>query len=284
MKRCTLQAIWKNSVRTQVIIGLAIVGVLLLSPGVTPADQSVTVPVVSQPSATLLDEILTRGSIRIGTTGDYKPFTYLNPETNQFEGIDIDLANNLGKALGVEVQFVKTSWPTLLQDFQAGKYDLGMGGISVNLERQKVALFSMPYLKDGKTPITLKENREKFQTLEQIDQEGVRIIVNPGGTNEKFVRANIRKATIVMHEDNVTIFDQIVQGNADLMITDAVETILQQKLHPELAAIHPEQPFTYSEKAYLMPRDMIFKHFIDQWLHLLQMDGSYQQIYDQWMK
>lgn len=282
MKRCNVRAVRVSSFLVHAMI--VVVSVFLFTTSSVMADQATSVTAVSQAPGTLLDQIIARGYIQIGTTGDYKPFTYLNPATNQFEGIDIDLANDLGKALGVEVKFVKTSWPTLSQDFQAGKFDLGMGGVSVNLERQKIALFSIPYLKDGKTPITLKENVEKFQTIAQIDQEGVKIIVNPGGTNEKFVRANIKKATITVYEDNVTIFDQIIQGKADLMITDAVETLLQQKLHPELAAVHPDQPFTYSEKAYMLPRDLVLKNFVDQWLHLAQMNGTYQKIYDKWMK
>lgn len=231
-----------------------------------------------------LEKIIAQGYLRVGTAGDYKPFTYLNPTTQTFEGIDIDMAHHLGKALGVEIRFVKTSWPTLMKDFLEGKYDIGMGGISINLDRQKKAFFSIPYLVDGKTPITRKENVARFQTIAEIDQPGVRIIVNPGGTNERFVRANIKKATIIVYNDNVTIFDQIVQGKADLMITDAIETILQQKLRPELAAVHPEKPFTYSEKGYLLPQEIVLKLWIDQWLHLALMDGTFRAIYDKWLK
>jgi len=234
--------------------------------------------------ASMLEKIIAQGYIRVGTAGDYKPFTYLNPATQKFEGIDIDIANHLGKALGVEVRFVKTSWPTLMKDFLEEKYDIGMGGISVNLDRQKKAFFSIPYLIDGKTPITRKENLTRFQTLADIDQPGIRVIVNPGGTNERFVRAHIKKATITVYDDNVTIFDQIVQGKADLMITDAVETILQQKLRPELAAVHPDKPFTFSEKGYLLPQDISLKLWVDQWLHLTLMDGTFQSIYDRWLK
>jgi cyclohexadienyl dehydratase len=171
-----------------------------------------------------------------------------------------------------------------MKDFHEGKFDIGMGGISINLGRQKTCFFSIPYLKDGKTPITLKKNLDRFKTLEQIDQRGVRVIVNPGGTNEKFVRANIEQAEIIVHNDNVTIFDQIVEGKADLMITDAVETILQQKLRPQLVAVHPDEPFTYSEKGYMMPRDIVLKAFVDQWLHLALMDGTYKKISDKWLK
>ncbi|PWC34541.1 hypothetical protein TSO352_21105 [Azospirillum sp. TSO35-2] len=231
-----------------------------------------------------LDAVLAAGTLRVGTTGDYKPFTYLNPQTQTFEGMDIDLAQAMGKALGVKVEFVKTSWSTLMPDLETDKYDIAVGGVSVTLERQKKALFSDPLMRDGKTPITRCENKDRFQTIADIDKPGVRLIVNPGGTNEKFARANIRAAGIEVHPDNVTIFDQIVAGKADLMITDAVETRLQQKLHPELCAVHPDQPFDFSEKAFLLPRDIVLKLWVDQWLHRAVATGDYQAVFDRWLK
>ena len=85
--------------------------------------------------------------LRVGSTGDYKPFTFLNPETKEFEGIDIDMAKSLAKALGVKLEIVKTSWPTLLPDLVSGKYEMAMGGVSISLERQKKALFTIPYMR-----------------------------------------------------------------------------------------------------------------------------------------
>lgn len=231
-----------------------------------------------------LDAVISAGTLRVGTTGDYKPFTYLNPQTQKFEGMDIDLAEAMGKALGVKVEFVKTTWGSLLPDLLADKYDIAVGGVSVTLERQKKALFSDALMRDGKTPITRCENKDRFQTVADIDKPGVRLIVNPGGTNEKFARANIHTAQIEVHPDNVTIFDQIVAGKADLMITDAVETRLQQKLHPELCAVHPDKPFDFSEKAFLLPRDIVLKLWVDQWLHQAVATGQYQAVFDRWLK
>ena len=59
------------------------------------------------------------------------------------------------------------------------------------------------------------------------------------------------------------------------MITDATETLYQQKLHPgALCAIHPDAPFDFSEKAYLLPRDVALKAFVDQWLHIADATGA----------
>ena len=238
-------------------------------------------PVLAQSNR--LDDVIARGVLRVGTTGDYKPFSYRASPSSPFIGLDVELAGQLAKALGVRVELVPTAWPTLMKDLGDDRFDISMSGVSISLERQKKALYSIPYLTDGKTPITRCENTDRFQTLTQIDRPDVRLIVNPGGTNERFARANIKQASITVYPDNVTIFDQIVSGKADLMITDAIETRLQQKLKPQLCALHPETPFDFSEKAYLLPRDLAWKAFVDQWLHQTVASGSFAKLLEKWL-
>ena len=81
----------------------------------------------------------------------------------------------------------------------------------------------------------------------------------------------------------MTIFDQIAAGKADVMITDRSEVLLQHKLHPSLCATNADQPFNTFEKAYLLPRDLVLKAFVDQWLHQALITGEYQKISDQWL-
>jgi cyclohexadienyl dehydratase len=236
-----------------------------------------------QPSR--LDQIISRGSLRVGMTGDYLPFTYLDKETQKFRGFDVDMAEALGKAIGVKVEFVPTAWPQLMKDFEADRFDVAMGGVSITLDRQKKGLFSTPIMREGKTPIARCTDKDKFVDLADIDRQGTRVIVNPGGTNERFARANIKNAEIRVYGDNVTIFDEIAKGNADLMMTDASETRYQQKLHPGvLCAVHPEKPFDFSEKAYWLQRDDALKAFVDQWLHISTEDGSFRKIYAVWFE
>ena len=117
-------------------------------------------------------------------------------------------------------------------------------------------MFSTPVMREGKTPIARCADKGKYETIADIDKPGTRVIVNPGGTNERFARANIKNAEIKTYNDNVTIFDEIAKGNADLMMTDSSETRYQQKLHPGvLCAVHPEKPFDFAEKAYWLQRD-----------------------------
>ena len=230
-----------------------------------------------------LDDIVKRGTLRIGMTGDYLPFTFLDKTTGKFRGFDVDMAEALGKALGVKVEYVQTAWPQLMKDFEADNFDIAMGGVSITLDRQKKGMFSTPIMREGKTPIARCADKGKYETIADIDRPGTRVIVNPGGTNERFARANVKNAEIKTWNDNVTIFDEIAKGDADLMMTDASETRYQQKLHTGvLCAVHPDRPFDFAEKAYWLQRDIALKDFVDQWLHIVTEDGSYQKIYAAW--
>jgi len=239
----------------------------------------IAVPAQAQ---TVLDTILARGTVRVGLTGDYRPFS-IKDAAGKFEGLDVDMAESLAKGLGVKLEIVPTAWPTLLADLQGQKYDIGMGGISVTLERAKTAYFSAPVMRTGKAPIAHCADQARFTSLAEIDKPGVRVITNPGGTNERFARANLKQAEIVVFPNNTTIFDELVANHADVMMTDAVETRLQHRLHPELCAVHPDQPFDFSELAYLLPRDPALKAWVDQWLHIQSETGEQQTLLAKWL-
>ena len=230
-----------------------------------------------------LDDIIKRGSLRVGMTGDYAPFTSFDKATRTFKGFDVDMAEALGKALGVKVDYVETAWPTMMADFEADKFDITMGGVSITLDRQRKGLFTVPIMREGKTPIARCADKGKYETIADIDKAETRIVVNPGGTNERFARANIKAANIRVHPDNVTIFEEIAQGRADLMMTDSSETLYQQKLHPGvLCAVRPDKPFDFAEKAYWLQRDFALKAFVDQWLHISIENVAFQKVYSAW--
>lgn len=229
-----------------------------------------------------LDEILKTGKLRVCMTGDYKPFTYFKTD-NTFEGMDVDLAQSLAKSLGVEPEFIKTTWSTLMNDFLS-KCDIAMGGVSVTLDRQKKAGFAVSHMVDGKAAIARCVDAPKFQSLQMIDKPSTRAIFNPGGTNERFARANYKQAQLILHPDNVTIFQQIIDGKADIMVTDASETLWQAKQHPELCSINPDKPLQFSEKAFMLPRaDVAFKEYVDAWMHMLKSTGDYDRVFNKWL-
>ncbi|GGO49291.1 transporter substrate-binding domain-containing protein [Streptomyces lasiicapitis] len=235
---------------------------------------------------TLLDSVPKKGVLRVCTTGDYRPFTHREAD-GTYRGIDIKMARDLAKSLDAKPKFVATTWKEIADDVADGRCDIAAGGVSITLPRARTVYFSEPTREDGKTPIVRCADKARFGdgALADIDKPGTKVVVNPGGTNEQFARAHIKQASLTVHPDNSTIFKEIIDGRADVMMTDASETRYQSKIHPELCSLHPDKPFTFAEKAYALPRgDAQFKEYVDQFVHLATHDGTYAAYEAEWMK
>jgi cyclohexadienyl dehydratase len=176
---------------------------------------------------------------------------------------------------------VPTSWPTLLDDLLAGRFDLALSGVSRTLARARVADFSEPYHVGGKTPIVRCTDRARFTSLEAIDRPGVRAIVNPGGTNEAFARERLAQAELRVFPDNRRVFTEIAEGRADVMFTDAIEVRLQSALDPRLCPALPGRTLTYAEKGVLLRRDAdgALLRFVNLWLAQRRGDGTLERVF-----
>jgi cyclohexadienyl dehydratase len=228
----------------------------LHAPGWTEDDKRALIAALAQvrkeaSSPAHLDRIKAAGVLRVGTTGDYAPFSV--EQDGVLSGADIDLAKSLASRLNVMPVFVRTTWGSMVDDLRGDQFDIAMGGVSVTPARAAVAAFSMPYATGGKTILSRCEDAKKFGTLAAVDQRGVRVIVNPGGTNEQYVRANVHRATVTVFADNRAIFDEIRARRADVMITDDVEVELQTHRHPELCRAFAGT-LTHADKAVLLPQ------------------------------
>lgn len=255
---------------------LALFAALLLGQGAAQAAPA---------AESRLDAILARGYILVGTTGDYKPFSFYDKDGNDYVGYDIDAARMLGEALGVDVVFVQTTWPTLMQDLLDDKFDIAMSGITRTYARQKQAHLSHGYFPFGKSPLVRAADKAKYTSLEAIDQPGVKIGVNPGGTNEKFVRTNITKATIIVHPKNAEIPGLVAAGKFDVMITDSPEAIRYAKDDARLYAALLDNTFTKNQFGILMQRgDQVFANFIDLWMEEMKLQGQFDKLYAKHMK
>lgn len=209
---------------------------------------------VTAPAGGKMKEILDSGVLLVGTAGDYQPMSYRDPETGKYVGFDAELAEDLAAALGVELEYVETSWPTLMEDTQAGKFDLAICGITVTEARQEQALMSVGYLGNGKTVLCRAEDADKYTSLEAIDRPDVRVMENPGGLNEKFARENLPHAELIIHDVNQEIPGLIASGEADVMITEIMEAGYYVGQDSRLAAPLIYEPFTHGELGVLMPK------------------------------
>lgn len=243
-------------------------------------------PVV-RAEAGCLEDISARGVIRIGTTGDYIPMSYLNPQTGEYEGIDAELSQLIADSLGVKIQYVPTTWPTLAADTQAGKFDIAICGISRNYNRARTMAMSDAYGEGifGKTILCRAKDANRFQSLADIDRPEVCVMINPGGTNEKFAHANLKQAKIIVYNDNADIPRQIAEGKADIMITETVEAAHYVRMDKRLAAPLKDTPFTRHSCGILMKKgDQEWLNYINFVLAELKMDGTLEALEKRYLK
>lgn len=202
-----------------------------------------------------IQEIQQKGYITVGTPGDYRPMTF-KEDTGTYWGFDIDMAENIAKEIGVEIRYVTTSWLSLSQDVQTEGYmDMAVGGITITDARKQAMLMSDGYLHNGKTILCRAEDRDRFASLNDVNQSNVVVMVNPGGQNEKFARqylTNVKE--IVVHSRNEEIPALIAAGEADVMITEILEAPYYVEHDARLAAPLISQPFTNGEIGILMPK------------------------------
>ena len=113
----------------------------------TPTGQDSIIPVGGK-----VAEIVERGKILVGTTGDYRPLSFREAD-GTYWGFGIEVAQEIARNLGVEIEFVKTSWPTLTTDVLAEPqtFDMAIGGITITDARREKMLMSEGYLANGKT-------------------------------------------------------------------------------------------------------------------------------------
>ncbi len=214
----------------------------------TPTEQDSIAPVNRK-----VAEIVERGTLLVGTTGDYRPLSFCELD-GTYWGFGIEIAKEIAKYLGVEISFVKTSWPTLTADVLAEPqtFDLAIGGITITDTRRENMLMSDGYLANGKTILCRASEADRFRSLADIDKSEVTVMVNPGGLNEKFANENLTHANIVVHQKNEEIPTLVAEGAADVMITEITEAPYYVQTDNRLAAPLLNAPFNHGEIGVLM--------------------------------
>ena len=229
-------------------------------------------------------EILDRGIILFGTTGDYRPLSFCEPD-GTYWGFGIDVANEIARRLGVDIEFKKTSWPTLTADVltEPQIFDLAIGGITITNTRQETMLMSDGYLVNGKTILCRASEANRYKSLADIDQPEVTVMVNPGGLNEKFAKENLIRANIVVHQKNEEIPTLVAEGAADVMITEITEAPYYVQTDTRLAAPLLNAPFTHGEIGVLMQKgqeDLL--QMVNSVIFQMKSDGSLRKLHEKY--
>lgn len=157
--------------------------------------------------------------VRIGTEGAYPPFNFIDPN-GKLQGFDIDIANALCEAAGVQCEFVTQDWDGMIPGLLAKKYDAIIASMSITEERKQRVDFTNKYYQ---TPARFVV---KKGTDIQISQEGLAgktVGVQRATVSENFIRDNFgQNITIKSYATQDEANMDLVSGRLDLVFADAV--------------------------------------------------------------
>lgn len=222
-----------------------------------------------------LNEILSDGVLKVGTTGDWNPMTVKDPATNSYKGFDIDIMQELATDLGVEVEFVPTDWKTLVNGVVAGQYHI-TGSASISPARMKAAGFSESYISVEIMPFTTAEMAAKLSGYDSINQPGVKVATTLGTTFEALVREWFPNADIKVVEAPARGYQEVLAGRADVFITSNIEgSTLKEKFG--VVQVPDTGPRAPSPIAMLLPQgDQVWINYVNNWVKLKKAKGFFE--------
>ena len=231
-----------------------------------------------------LNQILERGTLRVGTTGDFNPMSMKDTATNTLTGFDIEAMTQLATDMGVKIEFVPAEWATLVNGIVADRFDI-FSGASLSMARAKTVAFSNPYLFAGTVPLISKKTPGKFTTWESINNPNITVAVLMGTVFEQQARAHFPKAKVRAVEKPATGYQEVLAGRAQVTITSNVEAATLMKTYPDLQQVgassemRNKRPF-----AYPLPQgDEVWLTFVNNWISLKEAEGFFDALEAKWL-
>lgn len=230
-----------------------------------------------------LQRIVESGVLRVGTTGDFKPMSFRDPATQDYVGYDIDVVRQFAEDMNVELEFVATDWKTLINGIVADKYDLTTSA-SLNMERAKVAGYSDPYIEFGTVPMVLKENLERFNGWESINQADITVAVTLGTVFEAQARSYFPDAEIKTVEAPARDFQEVLARRALVSVTSNIEAASLMETYPEITTVPVDALRSRRPGAFLLPQaDQVWINYVNHWISLKQTEGFFEELDRRWL-
>lgn len=156
-------------------------------------------------------------TLKVGMELAYPPFE-MTDKTGRPAGISVDLANDLGKALGKKVVIQNMAFDGLIPALKTGKIDLVISSMTATEERAKSIDFSEPYLQTGLC--LLLSSRTGAKGIGDLNRAGIKVAVKKGTTGHIYASKNLPKAEMLVLDKEAAAVLEVVQGKADAFIYD----------------------------------------------------------------
>ena len=189
-------------------------------------------------SVDVYEKVMSEGVMSVAMEGTWSPWTY-HDENDKLVGFDTEIAEEIGRRLGVSVNFVEGEWDGLLAGLSAGRYDLMINGIDITEDRKKSYDFSEPYAY-MRTAIIVNSDNDTIKSFSDLKGKKTANTISStyAQTAESF------GADVVAVDDLTQTFELLNQNrvdatlNAEVTYYDYVKT--QKDNNVKIAALSDE--------------------------------------------
>lgn len=220
-----------------------------------------------------LNAIQQTKQLRVCFWPDYYGISFFDRRTQTLNGIDTDMARELGKDLGVSVDFVESSFATLIDDLLQSRCDIAMYGIGITPARSKHLRFTSPHMASDIYAITTASNR-RIQTWDDIDQPGRIVAVSKGTLHEPIMRELLQYATLAVYDSPRAREVEVEAGRADVFMTDFPYTRQMLAFSDWARLITPPARFHVTPYGWAVaPGDDLWYEQVERFMQQIKRDG-----------
>lgn len=234
---------------------------------------------MAETEQTTLDRIMEDGSFTYALTGAYPPFNYIDEDTGDVIGFDVDIANALAEVMGVEAVAVTTQWDGIIGGLMGNRFDTIIGSMAITDARLEEVNFSDPYYYDGAQFFTTEENVESgINSIADLVDGKVGVVT--GTTFAEMLESMDNISEVLYFDGDIENFMAAGQGRSDGLVTSRFVGLQA----PEEYNIVPCGPLLYTEKIGIAIRqeDTELLDAINSALATIVENGTYEEISQKW--
>lgn len=201
-----------------------------------------------------IDEILDRGTLRIGVA-EGPPYQFPDPATGEWQGLNIDLANEVAAIMGVELEIVPATWATLVTGLKAEQYDVIFANLFATPERALVVAFTEPYDTYGFHVMVRADS--PLQSLEELNDPSVSFAGVAGTVEAQYPRELFPNATVneLVTDQAGVGFTAVVSGQSTASFVDPGYMRILAAQNPDM---HAQLRLLNGEDALLKPVSLAY--------------------------
>nr|WP_246596348.1 glutamine ABC transporter substrate-binding protein [Bacillus alkalicola] len=214
----------------------------------------------------------------VATDTNYVPFEFMNTETQEMEGFDIDLINEIADRVGFIVDLEVVEFDGILAGMESGRYDVGIAGMTITDERAEVFDFSDPYY-DAGLILAVRADEEEIQSIDDVD--GRPVATRAATTSETYLLENT-DAEVRQFPDIVNAYQDLVAGRVDAVIYDVPNVLyyIETEALGEMKTVG--DLLTGEQYGIAFPQDSELREPVNEALAEMMDDGTYGDIYEKW--